>query len=256
MKARTDCLDGRLRRPLRRSGLAAALGAGLLLAGCGGAPPHAARSRSTAPVAGSKPTGLVEAVVKVVPIPMTYGINGEAQAPPKTVTVALPRRWVGRVWAYWADQVVLAPSHWQGSGSVGADGSGSTTLHPAGAKTAGGGSVVLFSDGGCYGCGVDAAARYFPAVHRRWSRYSDAPGTPPPPLVELAAERVLGPGLLAYRLPSRGALEVQGVAFTGLLGKGTSVPSFVNLETSLPSSDRDLAAVILNYEIAHGMPGR
>jgi len=208
---------------------------------------------TSAPSTTTVPAGNVTVTVPVVSIPMSYGIPGEGKSPPETVRVTMPPQWQGKLWAYWANQVILAPAGWTGSGSEGADGSEEIALFPKGGGANYGERVTLQGDGACVGCGAPDAAQYFQQIQQNWSQYAVLPNSSPPAMVQVQAETSLSPDLIAYELAPEGDLEVNGLAFTGLLSQGASYLTFENMRTYLPQAEHSMATVILNWEIGHNL---
>lgn len=169
---------------------------------------------------------------------------------PKSLSVVLPRQWVGQVAAYGvAGCVILAPVGWTGSGLVAADGNSGAHLHATASATIRG-SLAFSTIPACYGCAMGEASLYFPSVVKACQQAYPPPYPPPgticgPPL---AMKRdFLSPGLLAYSLSP----TVNGVAETNLVQSATAqVNLFAMEQVSLPQPDVPLETVLLNYFVS------
>jgi hypothetical protein len=97
-------------------------------------------------------------------------------------------------------------------------------------------------------CGATTAAPLFAAVRASWKTY-DLGMPVPTPVPGLSVQKTgvqNGPNSMFYSLPNTpGGLSVNGVAYAGILDcKGNT---FMEMQTTLPSSDSDLAKIILEY---------
>lgn len=217
--------------------------------------PSPART-TTNPSSSPRPReGILKTAILTLPVhalPTTFGVEGHIVVP-RTLTVRVPAAWAKAVGAYWSGQVFLGPAGWRGTGQIGADGSEGIVLYPPGGSMSSGPRISITGNGGCVGCGAPNAAAFFDAIRNNWSRYQVIPG-PPPPKVQVQSEVYLGPNVIAYQLRNTpGGLEVNGVAYTGLIG-GAGGLSFETMQTYLPPRQHDLASVILNFYLKNDLP--
>lgn len=242
---------------------AALLATLVVLAGCGQSPVStssgksptsstAAAGRVPSPRPSGTVTGMVTLTLPVRKLPTVFGVDNHPVVP-RMLTVRIPAQWAKDLGAYWSGQVFLGPAGWTGNGLIGADGSEAIALHPQGGSASTGPRIVITGSGGCFGCGAQAAASFFQAVRDHWSRYQTIPG-PPPPKAQVKSEVYLTPNVLAYQLPNTAdGLEVNGVAYSGLIGQFTGL-TFESMQTVLPSAQHGLASIILNYFLKHNLP--
>ncbi len=238
----------------------------LLLSACGSTPSsapgkaHQVTRHTPAPVsyrsvpdgpphAGAQ--GTVTVTLPVEKVPTRFGVDYGRTAP-SSVTVSIPAAWQGAVAAYWSGTVFLGPAGWTGLGMYGADGSGGVTLYPPGANPAKspyhGPLVSITTAGGCMGCGDASAAAFFAYVRQNWSQFRVIDGPAPKP-EQVLSQVALSPNVVAYRLPNTGALEVNGVAYSGLVDHPSGLP-FEQMNVTLPARDHGLATTLLNYFLA------
>ncbi len=238
---------------------AAAMGVGLLVAGCGGAAatslPKTTAIPTPTPKATVTPTATVSVTLTVNQLPTEYGIP-TTESYPNSVTITVPLGYANRIAAYGvAGTVVVGPAGWTGTtGMVGADGSAGFTLYPTGSSSGAGPSagdpqMVFQYDGGCAGCSWTDASAYFPDVAQAIGGQSLPSASPPPGF----SSDALGTGLIAYSFsdPLPG-FQTNGVAFTNLPGASNGSPIFENLTLTLPTDEHSLATMILNEFVNNG----
>lgn len=221
--------------------------------------PHASRHQAYGHAVPNGPPypdsqGNISVTLSVRRIPTTFAVEN-VRPVPASVTVSLPASWRGAIGAYWSGSVFLGPAGWTGKGVYGADGSGGVTLYPPGANPSRssyhGPYVAITTAGACMGCGDASAAGFFAYVRQNWSQFRIIDGPAPKP-VPVLSQVALSQNIVAYRLPDKGGLEVNGVAYSGLVHHASGLP-FEQMNVALPAKDTALATAVLNYFLANDL---
>lgn len=188
-----------------------------------------------------RPDTLVAAKLKVHVIPTSYGAGaGGHRKYPKTISLQVPASLIVSVSAYGAaDRIWLAPKGWAGRAAQGADGSTAVEFRPHFGRLRARPHVIYRDDGGCAGCAVVDAARYFPEVRGEvrdlYGRHEKTP-------VGLKTQRVSS-RLVTFDLPGTTGNVSHGVAFYS----GDSDYYFAQVTVVLPRSDFTLGRFLRQY---------
>ena len=187
---------------------------------------------------------LVVQTFRIIVLP-TDSAMGDVPKYPSNVTVRVPADQVYHLSAYGvAERVFIAPRGWAGHGATSMDGGAIATLGPSARSSMPSGSIEYRLEGGCYGCAVFEAARYFLWLRAHWD---DAAWGQIPAARPLLRKVYLSPRLIAYQAPdTREGLEVNGLVYTTVAGKPGPGYLFKRLEVTLPHSQRALATTILD----------
>ena len=216
------------------------------------------------------PSQTVAATLPVVACPTSYGVEPAPAAKilPSTISVSVPKDLASQLSVY-ADEAglmdVLAPTGWDCTASLGADGSGGVTVLPAGevlpntsnALPAGSTAeaIVATQNGGCQGCADYQACPYFAAAAQNLG--SPCTSTPPStesiaPLSSTVVSFSDPPGTAGGANPSGGQYPANAV-MTYVMNPPGSVGNTVTswLETcTLPYSQHALCTSVLNDFVA------
>ena len=186
---------------------------------------------------------LVLTTLSVQKVPTTFGLPGDNQTYPPTISVTIPQQYKGQLSAYGLGVIVLGPTGWTGSASEGADGSGGGEIYPTNGSSTTSPNITFGTDGNCAGCTLTDAASYFPNARTLLSK------TLPGEQVKIPSglkTQIVSPSLVRYTLPNTSnGLVVNGVAYfnqTNLY--------FEYIQVSLPTSQKDLSDFILNSFIS------
>ena len=190
------------------------------------------------------PDSLLAAKLRVHVIPTSYGAGaGDHRKYPKTISLQVPASLIDSVSAYGAaDRIWLAPKGWTGRAAQGADGSTAVEFRPHFGRLRGGPYVIYRDDGGCAGCAVVDAARYFPEVRdEARDLYGHHEKTP----VGLRTHRVSS-RLVTFNLPGTTGTVSHGVAFYS----GDSAYYFAQMTMVLPRPKFALGRFLRQYYAA------
>lgn len=174
----------------------------------------------------------------------SYGAGKGDHKYPKTISLKIPGTLKDAVSVYGAaGRIWLAPKGWDGTAAQGADGSTVVELRSHRGSSQAGSYVVYTDAGGCAGCAVVDAARYFPdAKGQAHVLFGDLAEKAP---AELNIHRI-STRLVTFRFVDTTGATVRGVAFYS----GNSDYSFAQMTVVLPRSDAALMRFLLQYYAA------
>jgi serine/threonine protein kinase len=224
---------------------------------------------TTTTVATLNPTSDIVASLPVVACPTSYGIPPTTPtSAPNSLSVSVPKDLVNQLSVY-ADEAgimdVLAPTGWDCTASVGADGSSLVSVTPAGevlpdnSNALPPGStdeaIVGTQNGGCQGCANYQACPYFTAAAQALG--SPCASTPPSdesivPISSTVVSFSDPPNTIGGGDPSGGEYPANAV-MTYVIGPPGSNANYVTswLETcTLPYSQQTLCTAVLNDFVA------
>lgn len=168
---------------------------------------------------------------------------------PKTIEVRLPDQYKGMFSASTIVEynqmfpILLSLKGWTGSGSVGANGNTSYSVHQKSDLERDIPFVSYYEVPACDSCFYNKAALIFPLAMQ------DAKGDPirePEPVPGLKTLEV-SPTIVSYSYPiTPSGLEIYGIASITIENNKAAVP-FRSFEVGLPIGQRDTATVLLNY---------
>ena len=234
-----------------------------------------AQAGTTTTVAAQSPTQTVAATLPVLACPTSYALEPAPAAKilPRTISASVPKDLASQLSVY-ADEAglmdVLAPTGWDCTASLGADGSGGVTVLPAGevlpntsnALPAGSTAeaIVATQNGGCQGCADYQACPYFAAA----AQSLGTPCTSTPPSTESIAP--LSSTVVSFSDPPRtagganpsGGQYPANAVMTYVMYRPGSVGNTVTswLETcTLPYSQHALCTSVLNDFVARYKSG-
>lgn len=193
---------------------------------------------------GENPDTLVSAKLQVRVVPTSYGAGGSDHKYPQAISLKIPKSLKDAISAYGAaDRVWLAPKSWGGTAAQGADGSTDVEIRPHLDRSQAGSYVVYKDAGGCAGCAILDAARYFP----------DAKGQAQTLFPEMAKKTPAGlkiqrisPHLVTFSFVDTAGATVRGVAFYS----GNSDYHFAQMTVVLPRSDDVITRFLLRHYAA------
>ena len=221
---------------------------------------------SSTTTTGASPTADITASLPVVPCPTSYAVEPPPAAKnlPSTLSASVPADLASQLTAY-ADEAgiieVLAPSSWNCTASIGADGSELMTVVPTGEVLPEGNAlpsgsqdeaIVGTQNGGCQGCADYQACPFFAAAAQ--NDPSNCTNTTPPSGEDVTqlASNMVGfedpPGLAGDADPSGGEYPANAV-MTYTHDPAGSTGNFWSsyLETcTLPYSQQTTCTAVLN----------
>jgi hypothetical protein len=159
---------------------------------------------------------------------------------PETIRVQQAAAFLNRISAYGAAyRVWIAPKGWTGFATIGADDSTDVDLYPAKASAALGQRFHYQNSGGCIGCAVGSAARYFPSAMRQWKALSTRePLKPLPPGLKIIR---VSQNLVTYSYPRGHGLVARGAVHFDSSNQYSEQAEFV-----LPATDANLCKFLLH----------
>ena len=161
------------------------------------------------------PDTLIAAKLSVHVIPTSYasGVGSQGKYP-QTISLKIPATLKDSVSAYGAaGRIWLAPRGWDGMAAQGADGSTGVKLRPALVHSRVGPYVIYSDDGGCAGCAITDAARYFPDAKAKSREFGfDSEKTYFPHIAGVISGNFRQPISRGSRLPARRADRVPDAA--------------------------------------------
>jgi Domain of unknown function (DUF4850) len=183
-------------------------------------------------------------------LPTSSGVGSPIEYPTQGVFF-VPKQWSAQVCIYRvAGMELLAPKGWTGLGGIGADGGRSARLHPLNATLSAGQLITVRDDSACVGCGALDSARFFSAVRANWKDYGQP--IPAPTAIPGLRAQVMSPSTMLYSLPNTASgLSVTGVAYAGILQGPKARETFMQMQVTLPSTDRELAQILLEFYRQH-----
>ena len=247
------------------------------LAGANGTTSGTTGPTTTAPAvttsttaASGNPAADVTTSLPVVACPTSYAVEPApaAKALPSALSASVPKDLASQLTVY-ADEAgvmdVLAPTGWNCTASLGADGSGGVSVAPSGEVLPDASNhlpvgstdeaIVATQNGGCQGCADDQACPFFAVAAQ--ASLSQCSSTPPEgesvaPLSSTVVSFSDPPGTAGDADPSGGEYPANAVV-TYVMGppgsEGNSVSSW--LETcTLPYSEQALCTAVLNDFVA------
>ena len=193
---------------------------------------------------GEGPDTLVAVKLQVRVVPTSYGAGGSDHKYPQAISLKIPKLLKNAISAYGAaDRVWLAPKGWDGTAAQGADGSTDVEIRPHLDRPQAGSHVVYKDAGGCAGCAILGAARYFPDAKEQAQTLFPEMATKTP--AGLKIQRI-SPHLVAFSFVDTAGAAVRGMAFYS----GNSDYHFAQMTVVLPRSDAVVMRFLLQYYAA------
>lgn len=205
---------------------------------------QSASMQAVASTRGEVSDTLVATKLRVRVVPTSYGAGESDRKYPQAISLKIPKSLKDAMSACGAaDRIWLAPKSWDGTAAQGADGSTDVEFRPHVGRAQAGSYVVYENAGGCAGCAVVNAARYFPDAKRQ------AQALFPEVAKKTPAGRKfnrISPHLVTFSFLDTAGATVRGVAFYS----GNYDYQFAQMSVVLPRSDAALMRFLLQYYAA------
>jgi hypothetical protein len=209
---------------------------------------------NNSPTTNDQPSGLGQSVqLPVTVLPTDDGISGSGVYADKyssEITVTGDSQLINKLAAYGAGYgVQLGLKGWTGSGSVGADGTSSISLHPAVLQPSQiGQKISYYYIPACVGCMYDSAAPYFSSAMQEHNKENYGSPVTIPQGLEVTP---ISSTLITYTLPDNNGLSTRGVVYY-YPGDQTHDPDYADAEFVLPVGDTDLLNFLVQDFISRG----